>query len=208
MIETKSLVYQYPKGTQLPFPDLKLNAGEKALITGKSGSGKTTLLHLLAGILKPSSGGIIIEQSELHKLSESELDQFRSRNIGLIFQQHLFLKSVSMAQNLSIARSLAGGRWDKEWAINLMMALGIEHLQSKKPSELSQGELQRFSMARALINRPLLLLADEPTSSLDDENFEQMTQLLHTLEKLSPFSMLIATHDSRLKKVYQSIVSL
>lgn len=208
MIETKSLVYQYPKGTQLPFPDLKLNAGEKALITGKSGSGKTTLLHLLAGILKPSSGGIIIEQSELHKLSESELDQFRSRNIGLIFQQHLFLKSVSMAQNLSIARSLAGGRWDKEWVKNLMMALGIEHLQSKKPSELSQGELQRFSMARALINRPILLLADEPTSSLDDENFEQMTQLLHTLEKLSPFSMLIATHDSRLKKVYQSIVSL
>lgn len=208
MIETKSLVYQYPKGTQLPFPDLKLNAGEKALITGKSGSGKTTLLHLLAGILKPSSGGIIIEQSELHKLSESELDQFRSRNIGLIFQQHLFLKSVSMAQNLSIARSLAGGRWDKEWVKNLMMALGIEHLQGKKPSELSQGELQRFSMARALINRPILLLADEPTSSLDDENFEQMTQLLHTLEKLSPFSMLIATHDSRLKKVYQSIVSL
>lgn len=208
MIETKALVYQYAKGTQLHFPDLKLNSGDKALITGRSGSGKTTLLHLLAGILKPSSGGIIIEQSELHKLSESELDQFRSRNIGLIFQQHLFLKSVSMAENLSIARSLAGGCRDKDWAKNLMMALGIEHLQSKKPNELSQGELQRFSMARALINRPLLLLADEPTSSLDDENFEQMTQLLHTLEKLSPFSMLIATHDSRLKKVYQSIVSL
>lgn len=208
MTETKSLVYQYPNGKQFRFPDFVLNSGEKALISGKSGSGKTTLLHLLAGILRPSSGEIIIEQQALHSLGESGLDRFRNQNTGLIFQQHLFLKSLTMSENLAIARSLAGKEQDNDWKQKLMQALSIEQLQTKKPEQLSQGELQRFSLARALINRPALLLADEPTSSLDDKNFEQMIQLLHTLEKLSPFSMLIATHDSRLKNVYQSIVSL
>lgn len=208
MTETKSLVYQYPNGKLFRFPDFVLNSGEKALISGKSGSGKTTLLHLLAGILRPSSGEIIIEHQALHSLGESGLDRFRSQNTGLIFQQHLFLKSLTMSENLAIARSLAGKEQDNDWKQKLMQALSIEQLQTKKPEQLSQGELQRFSMARALINRPALLLADEPTSSLDDENFEQMIQLLHTLEKLSPFSMLIATHDNRLKNVYQSIVSL
>jgi len=207
MISTKDLYFSYPNA-EFHFPNLECNASETLLITGKSGMGKTTFLHILSGILKPKSGSIVIDNVNIEKLSDKKLDRFRGNNIGLILQQSHFIASLSVLENLVLASWLSDKRKKEEKARNLLQQLGLEDKTHKNPSELSVGQQQRVSIARAIINQPKVLLADEPTSSLDDENAQIVADLLAELSKEYKASLIIVTHDQRLKTKFKNRIDL
>lgn len=208
MIATKDVTFFYNATTQFAFPDVKCNASETLLITGNSGKGKTTLLHLLAGLLRPKKGEISIDDTNVSQLSEKKLDQFRGKNIGLILQQSHFISSLSVLDNVVLASWLASGKKATEKAKQLLLDLDLESQMHKLPSQLSIGQQQRVSIARALINEPKLLLADEPTSSLDDENAMKVADLLEKLAKDYNASLIIVTHDQRLKNKFAKQIHL
>lgn len=208
MLETKNLSFFYNKDTQFSFPELKCNSSETLLITGNSGKGKTTLLHLLAGLLRPKKGEIILENTDISSLSERELDQFRGKNIGLILQQSHFIASLSVLENVVLASWLATGKKAVQKAEKLLEELDLVNQKHKLPSQLSIGQQQRVSIARALINQPKLLLADEPTSSLDDENAMVVANLLEKLAKEYHAALVIVTHDKRLKDKFSNQLNL
>lgn len=207
MLTTKNLSYSY--GTQkIVFPDIALERGSQALVLGNSGKGKTTFLHLLGGLMKIQSGSIHIDGKEMGKLSKKEMDQFRGDHIGIVFQSPHFIRSISMLENLKVAAALSGTKVDESFIISLMEKLQVTSLAAKLPEQLSQGEKQRFSIARALINKPLLILADEPTSALDDENCDKVFELLSEAAKAQNASLLIVTHDGRLKSLMNQQIVL
>lgn len=208
MLQTKNVTFFYNKETQFTFPELKCNASDVLLITGNSGKGKTTLLHLLAGLLRPKNGEISIENTNISSLSEKKLDQFRGKNIGLILQQSHFIASMSVLENVVLASWLATGKKAILKAEKLLVELDLENQKHKLPSQLSIGQQQRVSIARALINEPKLLLADEPTSSLDDENAFKVADLLEKLSKEYNAALVIVTHDSRLKNKFPNQINL
>jgi putative ABC transport system ATP-binding protein len=208
MLETKNLSFFYNKDTQFSFPELKCNSSETLLITGNSGKGKTTLLHLLAGLLRPKKGDIILENTNIGLLSEKELDLFRGKNIGLILQQSHFIASLSVIENVVLASWLATGKKAIQKAEKLLEELDLVNQKHKLPSQLSIGQQQRVSIARALINQPKLLLADEPTSSLDDENAMVVANLLEKLAKEYHAALVIVTHDKRLKDKFSNQLNL
>ena len=208
MLETKNLSFFYNKDTQFSFPELKCNSSETILITGNSGKGKTTLLHLLAGLLRPKKGEITLENTNIALLSERELDQFRGKNIGLILQQSHFIASISVLENVVLASWLATGKKAIQKAEKLLEELDLVNQKHKLPSQLSIGQQQRVSIARALINQPKLLLADEPTSSLDDENAIVVANLLEKLAKEYKAALVIVTHDKRLKDKFSNQLNL
>lgn len=208
MLQTKNVTFFYNKETQFTFPELKCDASDTLLITGNSGKGKTTLLHLLAGLLRPKNGEISIENTNICSLSEKNLDQFRGKNIGLILQQSHFIASMSVLENVVLASWLATGKKAIQKAEKLLSELDLENQKHKLPSQLSIGQQQRVSIARALINEPKLLLADEPTSSLDDENAFKVAELLEKLSKEYNAALVIVTHDSRLKNKFSNQINL
>jgi putative ABC transport system ATP-binding protein len=208
MLQTKNLTFFYNKDTQFTFPELSCDASKALLITGNSGKGKTTLLHLLAGLLRPKNGKISIENIDISLLSERKLDQFRGKNIGLILQQSHFIASMTVLENVVLASWLATGKKAVQKAEKLLAELDLENQKHKLPSQLSIGQQQRVSIARALINEPKLLLADEPTSSLDDENAFKVADLLEKLSKEYKAALVIVTHDSRLKNKFSYQINL
>jgi ABC-type lipoprotein export system ATPase subunit len=208
MLQTKNVTFFYSKETKFTFPELKCDASDTLLITGNSGKGKTTLLHLLAGLLRPKNGEISIENTNISLLSEKKLDQFRGKNIGLILQQSHFIASMSVLENVVLASWLATGKKAILKAEKLLSELDLENQKHKLPSQLSIGQQQRVSIARALINEPKLLLADEPTSSLDDENAFKVADLLEKLSKEYNAALVIVTHDSRLKNKFSNQINL
>lgn len=208
MLKIENLRFSYAKNAKFSFPDWETMKGEHWLISGNSGSGKTTLLHLLAGLLIPESGKITINNTLLNGLNPAELDKFRGQNIGLIFQKHYFIGAINMRQNLLSAQTLPGFAPDLRHVEELMDLLGIENLQHKNPGELSQGELQRFSVARALVNKPQLLLADEPTSSLDNHNCAAFVDLIRQNAAKYQITLIIATHDARLSERFTNVYKL
>ena len=165
MIKTESLKFSYDGNKYFDFPDINLDSGENLLIIGNSGIGKTTLLHLLAGILKPESGSINISGTDISKFSDTELDKFRGDNIGIVFQKPHFISSLTINENLKLAKYLSPSKTSGD-AKKILESLNIEDKYQQKPNHLSEGEKQRASIALALINSPSLILADEPTSSL------------------------------------------
>ena len=166
MISAKNLQFSYNSKTIFSFPDLYSTAEEPLLIRGKSGSGKTTLLHLLAGLLRPVKGGIWVDETNLKKLSGRRLDSFRGKHIGIIYQRPHFMFALNVLDNIMLAQYFSGIKLIPERAKEIASVLSIDHLLRKFPAQLSQGEQQRVTIARGLLNRPKVLLADEPTSSL------------------------------------------
>jgi len=208
MISTKSLHFSYGKGIDFNFPDISASAGESLLITGGSGKGKTTLLHLLGGLLRPKNGSVTIEDNDIAALSEKKLDQFRGKNIGLVLQQSYFVASLTVLENVVLASWLANGKQATDKSKHLLEQLGLKDQLSKLPSQLSIGQQQRVSIARALVNEPKLLLADEPTSSLDDENAFIVADMLAALAKQFGTALVVVTHDQRLKNRFPNQISL
>ena len=206
MIETKSLEFSYDNSFVFKFPDIKLKSNENLLVLGNSGIGKSTLLHNLAGILRPKSGSIKIFDQDISKLSELELDKFRGQNIGIIFQRSHFVNSLTVGENLELAQFL--GRNKKGNIKETLDNLKILDKVNKKPKELSQGERQRASIALAIINSPKLILADEPTSSLDDTNCSNVIKILKEQALKYQAQLIVITHDSRLKKHFKKSISL
>ena len=208
MIKTKELTFSYQGKVNFNFPDMQIENGETLLITGGSGKGKTTLLHLLGGLLRPKSGVVSINETSIGTLSDKKLDQFRGKNIGLVLQQSHFVEAFSVLENITMASWLANGKKSEEKAESLLKQLDLEDQMHKLTSQLSIGQQQRVSIARALINEPKLLLADEPTSSLDDENAFKVADLLSNLSKEYKASLIIVTHDQRLKDRFPNQISL
>ncbi len=208
MISTRDIQFSYGKGASFNFPDITAQSGDTLLITGGSGKGKTTLLHLLGGLLKPQSGGIRIDDTNIATLSDKKLDSFRGKNIGLVLQQSYFVESLTVEENVVLASWLATGKQAQQKARQLLAQLGLDEQKHKLPSQLSIGQQQRVSIARALINDPKLLLADEPTSSLDDENAFIVADMLSGLAKQYGTALVIVTHDQRLKDRFSNQITL
>lgn len=208
MLNAQQLQYSYDGAHILRFPDMVCAAGEHWLLLGQSGCGKTTLLHLLGGLLAPRSGLVQVAGTDFGRLSASELDAFRGKNIGIIFQKSHFARALSVEENLLLAQQLAGLKPDRPRAAELLRHLDIGHKMKSRTDRLSQGEQQRVAIARAVINRPQLILADEPTSALDDDNCAEVVALLEREAAQTGATLVIVTHDGRLKEKFTHRISL
>lgn len=177
---------------------LTLERGRHGLLLGPSGSGKTTLLHALAGLLVPDRGNLSLSGRDLRAMGNAARDRLRADHVGIVFQQLHLIAAVNVADNLHLARRLAGKARDEKGVMDLLGRVGLADRAGALPSDLSQGERQRVAVARALVNRPSLLLADEPTSALDDTNCAAVIDLLLEQADISGATLLVATHDRRL----------
>ena len=200
MIRIEQLRFAYDGGPDvLRLGLFVLEPQSNVLVVGPSGCGKTTLLHLIAGLLLPSSGSIVVDGQDLSALSARQRDRFRGRHIGIVLQQFHLLPTLTAIQNLLVAQSIAGLPVDRAAAIAMLSSLGVDERVDAYPHELSVGQQQRVAIARALVNRPKLLLADEPTSNLDDEACAAVADLLLSAIRQHGVSLVVATHDSRIK---------
>ncbi len=202
------LTHQYLSNVPIAFPNFELKDKEQLLLLGESGRGKTTLLHLLAGILPLQGGDIHINKTALKSLKKRALDKFRGQNIGLVFQQAHFVKSLSVMDNLLLAQKLGGKPCIPDFALEILNELNMGFSASKKTYELSVGEQQRVSIARAIINKPALILADEPTSALDDKNAAAVCQLLCDTAQKVGANLIVVTHDKRLQTSFSKKLTL
>tara|TARA_B100000768_G_scaffold324_1_gene374 strand:- start:2343 stop:2966 length:624 start_codon:yes stop_codon:yes gene_type:complete len=207
MLKTKDLEFNYDNQMFFKFQNIDLNSNENLLIIGDSGVGKTTLMHLLAGLLKSNSGSIKLFDKELSQLSSHKLDKFRKNNIGIVFQRPHFVNSLTVKENLQLAQYIANKK-DNNRIENILKNLNIFDKSNKKTNQLSQGEKQRASIALAIVNSPKLILADEPTSSLDDNNCLKVIKLLKKQATDFGAQLIVITHDSRLKKHFKKSIEL
>ena len=208
MLITHALEFSYNRVNSFKFPDIVCKQGSHWLITGPSGCGKTTLLHLLSGLIRPHKGQVIIADSDISRLKRAAMDQFRGKNIGIIFQKPYFVHSLTVAENIKVARFLNHLAVSDSEIEEVLRKLNIGEKFHSKPKALSQGELQRLSMARALVNNPSVILADEPTSSLDDKHCHEALQLLKEQAERERATLIIVTHDQRLKSYFSNIIQL
>ena len=195
MIKVEKLSYKYPDGPLIQFPDFEVKAMESLLVFGESGCGKTTLLHLLAGLLRPTTGEIWINNTPLSQMNTAQMDQFRGEHIGLVYQKNYFIASLSVLDNLIISPYCT----KKNRVKIIAKRLGILDVLNRYPKQLSVGQQQRASIGRAVMNLPQLLLADEPTSALDYSNCLNVICLLLDEALANNSALVIVTHDDRLK---------
>lgn len=204
MIETHGLKYSYKDGPSFTFPDIKVTSGEALLILGQSGCGKSTLLHLLAGLLKPKGGQILIDGQDIALMSSAKLDAYRGMHVGLVYQKSYFIESLNVLDNLVLSPFAP----DKEKAKTIASSLGIGQLLNKMPNQISVGEQQRATITRAIMHRPSVLLADEPTSALDGPNCEKVIRLLKDQAESQGAALIIVTHDERLRSHISNTIDL
>ena len=208
MIRVEDLAYSYSKGPSLRFPDFSVQGDEACLVLGQSGVGKTTLLHLLGGLMRPSRGKVFVGDTDISSLSGNSLDKFRGKNVGIIFQKNHFVQALNVLDNLLLTQKLSGVKQDVGYAKYILSQLNIDQYISKSTNALSEGEKQRVSIARSLVNKPKLILADEPTSALDDDNCQNVYNLLKAQAYEIDASLVIVTHDGRLKDLVEKKVIL
>jgi ABC-type lipoprotein export system ATPase subunit len=209
MLSTNQLYYKYAqKQTGFQYPNLEASADKPLLIKGISGVGKTTLLQLIAGLLIPNSGEVLLNDTQLYALSPKALDAFRGKNIGIVFQKHHFMDSLSVEDNIMLGAYCAKVDVASKFFTTIVDQLGISTILHQYPSSLSGGEKQRVSLARAIIKKPALLLADEPTSSLDDLHCEAVIQLLFEQAQLLQSTLVVVSHDNRLQQYFDNQITL
>ena len=185
-------------------------AGEITLVMGPSGSGKTTLLTMIGGLLRPSSGRVVIEGVEITALPSRELPRVRRESVGFVFQTFNLLESLTTLENVEVALNVAGvkGLQARTRATDLLVAAGLETRLAFRARDLSGGEKQRVSIARALANRPALLLADEPTANLDSLHGGEVMDILRTLVKEDERAAVVVSHDVRLQRIADRVLWL
>lgn len=199
MLTLKNLTSGYAGKAVITNQSLQLSQGEKCLITGMSGSGKTTLLYALAGLGDVISGTVLVNDNDIYAMPSAMRDAYRGQNIGIIFQTLHLVKSLSVMDNVLLSAFAANRAQDTARAEYLLERLGIAALKNKPATEISQGQAQRVAIARALLGKPLLLLADEPTSSLDDQSADSVMRLLSELATETVATLVVSSHDARIK---------
>jgi ABC-type lipoprotein export system ATPase subunit len=198
MIHAESLKYAYAGGEPLHLPDIQLGAGHSLLVLGPSGTGKSTLLHLLCGLVVPIGGHLRVDGHSLGEMKAAQRDVWRGRRVGIVLQTLHLLPGLSVAQNLMAAQYCARLKPDRKRALEVLDSLGVAALADRMPETLSQGQAQRVAVARAVINSPALLLADEPTASLDDANAAAVADLMLGAAEAHGATLVVVTHDARL----------
>ena len=200
MIEVKDIIKSYDGLRVLDEASLTINDGEFLSIVGPSGAGKTTLLQIIGSLETPDSGKVIYDGTDIVKMKEAQLAAFRNRNMGFVFQFHQLLPEFSMAENVAMPAMIGGmGRKEAmERAAELLDGLGLGGRLTHRPNQLSGGEHQRAAVARALINDPKVILADEPSGSLDSHNREELYRLFFDLRSTTGKTFIIVTHDESL----------
>ncbi|MBI3839659.1 MAG: ABC transporter ATP-binding protein [Planctomycetia bacterium] len=200
--------FREPDGSALPILSIKefrVAAAEQAVLMGRSGSGKTTLLHIIAGISRPDSGVVRIDGHDITSLSEAGRDRFRADKIGYVFQTFNLLPGFSALENVMLGMSFAGGRPDAARARRLLERVQLKHRLTHRPAMLSVGEQQRVAVARALANRPKLLLADEPTANVDSGHQQQIVDLIRQTCQEENVALLLVTHASEVAEQFNRV---
>jgi putative ABC transport system ATP-binding protein len=195
----RDLKHAYGGMEVLNVAEWRAEQGAQWLVIGPSGSGKTTLLHILAGILRPVAGAVGVAGEDLGALGARRLDRFRGQHIGIVLQRLHLIPSLPVVENLLLAQYLAGLPQDRARAAEVLKALDLAGKETAYPHELSFGQAQRVAVARAVVNRPKLLLADEPTSNLDDARCLQALDVLQAMAAECKATLVIATHDQRIR---------
>jgi len=200
MIVTHGLEYRYPGGTLLTFPDVTVPQGGVLLLRGRSGVGKSTWLALAAGLRAPSGGELLVAGQALVALSPVQRDAWRARHIGFLPQQLHLSEALTVAGNLGLAYFAAGLPEDRDAIQRALEALDVADLAARKPRQLSGGQAQRVALARAVLMKPKVILADEPTASLDDEAARDALVQLQATAQQTGATLVIATHDARVRQ--------
>jgi putative ABC transport system ATP-binding protein len=201
MIRCENLQYAYPQGTRLTFPDVEVAQGAVLLLSGPSGCGKSTWLALVAGLVEPTAGTLVVAERPLGALKNIAADAWRARAIGFLPQKLHLSAALSVHQNLALAQWAAGVEQDDAAIAQALAALDVQDLAHRKPAQLSGGQAQRVALARAVLLQPKVILADEPTASLDDDSAADAVGLLLKTAALHRATMVIATHDARVAQL-------
>ena len=188
--------------------NLSINKGEFVAIVGPSGSGKSTLLHLIGGVDNPSEGKVYINDVDIYNLKEKDLSIFRRRNVGLIYQFYNLIPVLSVKENILLPAELDNRKIDKEYLDDLLKTLGLKERENHLPNELSGGQQQRTSIGRALINRPSIVLADEPTGNLDSKNSKEVIELLKLSVKKYKQTLIMITHDPNIALQADRVITI
>lgn len=188
--------------------NLSINKGEFIAIVGPSGSGKSTLLHLIGGVDKPSEGRVYINDVDIYNLKEKDLSIFRRRNVGLIYQFYNLIPVLSVKENILLPAELDNRKIDKEYLDDLLKTLGLKERENHLPNELSGGQQQRTSIGRALVNRPAIVLADEPTGNLDSKNSKEVIELLKLSVKKYKQTLVMITHDPNIALQADRVITI
>ena len=210
MIDIRNITKSFGSLQVLKGIDLHINRGEVVSIVGPSGAGKTTLLQIIGTLDRPDSGSVFVDDIDVTNLSQKRLSDFRNKHIGFVFQFHQLLPEFTAIENVMIPAYIAGvsQREAKQRAQELLEFMGLNDRASHKPNELSGGEKQRVAVARALINKPAVILADEPSGSLDSKNKEELHQLFFDLRDKFGQTFVIVTHDEQLASITDRTIHL
>ena len=208
MLKVENLSFAYSEEARFRFPDVSLADGEDLVILGQSGVGKTTLLHLMAGLLEPEAGSVVLNGTMLQTLSGAALDRYRGQHMGIVFQKPYFVRALSVMENLLLIQHLSKKGKDVARCEAVLEQLNMLDKRHRKPHTLSEGEQQRIAIAMAVVNQPDLLLADEPTASLDDANCASVLELLKHEANRAKAHLIIITHDQRVRAAFSNHISL
>ncbi|MEM6330743.1 MAG: ABC transporter ATP-binding protein [Planctomycetota bacterium] len=211
LLEEVKKSYREPDGTPLPIldvPRLEVAAGEQVVVRGRSGCGKTTLLNAIAGLTTIDSGRVVIKGVDVTRLAEAGRDRFRARNLGYVFQTFNLLPAFTALENVMLGMTFTGQRGDPARAQDLLGRVGLAHRQTHKPAAMSVGEQQRVAVARALANKPVLLLADEPTANIDPAHQQQVIDLLREACRQDGVAMLLVTHSPEVSAQFDRVLKL
>ena len=208
MIAVHGLSHRYGAVEAVRLAEWRVSQGERWLVLGPSGCGKSTLLHVIAGLVRPSEGEVEVSGENLRRLDGERLDRWRGATVGIVLQALHLVKHLSVRDNLRLAQYLAHMPQDDARIGDTLGALGVAEKAARRPGQLSQGEQQRVAIARAVVNRPKLLLADEPTANLDDAAAAKVVDLLSEQAARHGATLVVATHDARVKSKFRDRLEL